>query len=563
KNRLRYAFFIVAFLVSFSRIYVGVHYPSDSLVGGLLGMGVALSLIGLYNRAYERFKVKPYSTALFIFLLALSLFRIYYIQRGPLDLSPDEAHYWEWSRRLDWSYYSKGPIIAYLIYIGTAILGDNVLGVRILAVIFSALGSIFMYLLGKKLYDDQVGFFSAILIQVIPLFSTFGIIFTIDSPFIFFWILSLFLFWEAINSQGAGVRSSPTPTPPPRGWRAREGVYWILLGLSVGFGLLTKYTMAFFYFCAFLFLLSKEKRLLLTPGPYIAFIISILVFSPVILWNADHDWVTLRHTAGQAHIAEGVRITLRSFFEFAGSQLGVITPLVFMLMAYSLWSQRKQKEGNLLFWFSIPIITFFLLKSLQGKVQANWALPGYITGIFSFSVFSKKVFTEGKGKMMLISTAVLLSVVVTALGHYPSILNLSAEEDPTSRIRGWKELGSEVTKVYEEMSERGPVFIFSDSYQVSSELAFYVKGHPITYCIDLDRRMNQYDLWPGFYDLLHYNAIFVRIEKTKVPENVASAFGNIEKRLFRVSANNEKIRDYSLFLCYDFKGMKEEKPGTY
>ncbi|HYA11691.1 MAG TPA: phosphatase PAP2 family protein, partial [Thermodesulfovibrionales bacterium] len=172
KNRLRYAFFIVAFLVSFSRIYVGVHYPSDSLVGGLLGMGVALSLIGLYNRAYERFKVKPYSTVLFVLLLALSLFRIYYIQRGPLDLSPDEAHYWEWSRRLDWSYYSKGPIIAYLIYIGTAILGDNVFGVRILAVIFSALGSIFMYLLGKKLYDDQVGFFSAILIQVIPLFST-------------------------------------------------------------------------------------------------------------------------------------------------------------------------------------------------------------------------------------------------------------------------------------------------------------------------------------------------------------------------------------------------------
>jgi undecaprenyl-diphosphatase len=340
-------------------------------------------------------------------------------------------------------------------------------------------------------------------------------------------------------------------------------IYWILLGLSVGLGLLTKYTMAFFYLSAFLFLFLRERKLLLTTGPYISFIISLLVFSPVILWNADHNWLILRHTAGQTHIAEGVSITLRSFFEFAGSQLGVITPLIFILMALSLWSQRKQKEGNLLFWFSTPVIAFFLLKSLQGKVQANWALPGYITGILSFSAFSKKVFPERRGKMILITTAVLLSMVITALAYYPSILNLPPKKDPTSRLRGWKELGSEVTKIYGEMSEKGPVFIFSDRYQVSSELAFYVKGHPITYCISHKRRMNQYDLWPGFSELLHHNAIFVRIGNTKVPEKVASAFGNIEKSLFTVYADNKKIRDYSLFLCYDFKGMKEEKPGTY
>jgi undecaprenyl-diphosphatase len=282
-----------------------------------------------------------------------------------------------------------------------------------------------------------------------------------------------------------------------------------------------------------------------------------------LLWNADHDWITLRHTAGQAHVAEGVRITLSSFFEFVGSQLGVITPLLFILMAVSLWKERKQKLGNLLLWFSLPVIAFFLLKSLQGKVQANWALSGYITGILSLSAFSKEVFPERKVKMILITTAVLLSVVVTALAHYPSILNLPVKQDPTSRLRGWKELGSEVTKIYEEMSEGSPVFIFSDRYQVSSELAFYVKGHPITYCINLDRRMNQYDLWPGFHELLHHNAIFVRIGNTRMPEPVASAFEKIEKRLFTVHSNNEKIRDYSLFLCYDFKGMRKEKPGTY
>jgi undecaprenyl-diphosphatase len=357
--------------------------------------------------------------------------------------------------------------------------------------------------------------------------------------------------------------SRKNQTKPSRIMHYAPRIYWILLGISIGFGLLTKYTMALFYLCSFLFLVLRERRLFFTSGPYIAFFLSILIFIPVILWNAEYSWVTLKHTAGQAHIAEGLRITVKDFFEFIGSQLGVITPLLFILMSVSLWIQRNRKEGGFLIWFCIPVIIFFLLKSLQGKVQANWALPGYITGIIAFSEFSKKIFSEKKGKQILIAITILLSVAVTAVAHYPSILNLSVKQDPTSKLRGWKELGSEVTKIYEKMSEKRPVFLFSESYQVSSELAFYVKGHPTTYCINLDRRMNQYDLWPGFSDLLHHNAIFVTINDIVIPQRVAGAFENVEKRLFTVYEKDKKVRDYSIFLCYDFKGMTLEKPGTY
>jgi 4-amino-4-deoxy-L-arabinose transferase-like glycosyltransferase/membrane-associated phospholipid phosphatase len=603
KNKLRYTFVIIAFTVAFSRAYIGVHYPSDVLVGALFGIIIAFSVVNLYNYSYTRYKEKPHTTILFIFLLAMSLFRIYYITQGPLDLSPDEAHYWEWSRRLDWSYYSKGPMIAYLIYMSTSIFGDSVFGIRIMAVLFSALSSIFLYILGKKLYDEKVGLFSAILIQIIPLFSAFGILFTIDSPFIFFWILSLFFFWKVVSSghiikdfnSELGTRNSNhllseinPPTPPLEkggkgGFEKRECrgthysspithhpslIYWILLGISIGCGLLTKYTMALFYLSAFLFLLllKEQRKVLFTKGPYVAFLISLIVFSPVIIWNTHHDWVTFRHTAGQVQMAKGVQLSLKSFFEFFGSQLGIITPFLFIIMGVSLWKLRNQPEGAFLFWFSIPIIAFFLLKSIQGKVQANWALPGYITGIIAFSVYSiKRFYSEGKSMKIFIVTAVLLSVIATSVGHYSSLLSLPGKMDPTNRIRGWKELGTEVTKIYEGMSAIRPTFIFSDGYQMSSELAFYVKGHPVTYCINLGRRMNQYDLWPGFNNLLHYDAIFVRIGDAVLPDQIAHAFEKVEKRVFTVytKEKSRKIRDYSLFLCYDFKGIKEEKPGSY
>jgi 4-amino-4-deoxy-L-arabinose transferase-like glycosyltransferase/membrane-associated phospholipid phosphatase len=570
KSRARYLFLAVALMVGFSRMYIGVHYPSDVVAGAALGVLISLSVMKGYSLSSERYREKPYTTVLFLFLLAISLFRIYYIQYGPLDLSPDEAHYWDWSRRLDMSYYSKGPMIAYLIFFGTSLFGDTVFGVRILAVVFSALSSIFLYTFGKRIYDEEVGLYSALLLQIIPLFSTFGIIFTIDSPFIFFWTLSLFLFWQAINHKTLCVLHNEEKEKPfDSSVIAHHSslVYWLLLGVSIGFGLLTKYTMAFFYLCAFLFLLfSKEQRnLLLTKGPSSAFITSLIVFSPVILWNAGHDWVTFRHTAGQIHAAEGFTISLSSLLEFLGSQFGVITPLLFVLALISLWKMRKDRGGNFLFWFSVPVLVFFFLKSIQAKVQANWALPGYISGIAAFSAcYIRGFFTAGKGKKILIAAAVSLSLFMTAVAHYPSLLRLPVAVDPTARLDGWKELGDEVTGIYEQMSQNRPVFIFSDRYQVTSQLAFYVKGHPVTYCVNLGRRMNQYDLWPGFFSFLHHDAIFVRTGDKDVPEAIAAAFEKVEKKVISAyTKKHAKIRDYSIFLCYDFKGLREEKQETY
>ena len=574
---------ILAALVAFSRVYVGVHYPGDVVVGALLGTAIAFVIVGLFRYASLHYKTKPHSTLLFSSLSVISVFRLYYILHGPLDLSPDEAHYWEWSRRLDLSYYSKGPMIAYLIYVGTSIFGDTVFGIRIMAVIFSALSSVYMFRLVNHVYPQQtesngqlVALSSALLLQVIPLFAPFGVIFTIDSPFIFFWILSLYIFWKAINSERSKGNG-----------QGLNHARWILLGISIGLGLLTKYTMAFFYLCAFLFLLFSEKRYLLKSSkPYTALLISLLVFSPVIIWNFQHDWVTIRHTVGQAHVSEGLTISLKNFIEFLGSQIGIITPIIFVMMFYALiklGARGKSKthrgqgpeellQSGFLLHFSIPVIGFFLLKSIHGKVQPNWAMTGYITGIIAFAKYFMGRGTKGKGQgRLLVIAGITVAILVTVIAYYPSIIKLPPKLDPSSRLRGWKELGVEIGRIHDSMKNKGEVFIFSDRYQVSSELAFYVKGYPRTYCINLGRRMNQYDLWPDINSNAFkirssgstINAIFVRIDNVDMPLEAAEAFEKYDKRLLQVYDRGHLLREYSIFICYNFKGIKTAMPEKY
>jgi 4-amino-4-deoxy-L-arabinose transferase-like glycosyltransferase/membrane-associated phospholipid phosphatase len=598
RDVVTYFFVMVAAAIAFSRVYVGVHYPVDVVAGAALGGGCAYGAIRLLRWSSDLYRRRDYGRALPLMVAAFSVFRIYYVLTGPFDLSPDEAHYWEWARRPDWSYYSKGPMIAYLIYAGTALFGNTVFGVRIFAILLSALSSVLLYKLGKSLYDERTGFFAALLVQVVPLYSVFGVILTIDSPFIFFWILSLMLFWKAIEDNGnvpagvdAGTAVSSSVIPACResflkndpgqagmtkkrlhtdGLSAgsdKSSIYWILLGLSVGLGLLTKYTMAFFYLSGFLFFVfhKDSRKFLRSKGPYISLLSGLAVFSPVVLWNAAHGWVTIKHTAGQAHVSDGLTISARSFFEFLGSQAGVITPLLFVLIFVALWRMHKaDRAGAFTFWLCVPVVLFFLLKSLQGKVQANWALPAYATGFIAFAAyFAGDAISSKKRSMLLPAAAILMAFTLTAFAHFPSVLHLPPKMDPTMRLLGWKELGHEADRVYEGLSLEGPAFVMSDSYQMASELAFYMRGNPTTYCINLGRRMNQYDLWPGFEGHTGQNALLVTHDEREFPAELAGSFARTVKVPVTITLRGDRIMKFTLFKCYDFRGIKSRPPETY
>ena len=113
--------------------------------------------------------------------------------------------------------------------------------------------------------------------------------------------------------------------------------------------------------CSLFLIMSDRRYLLRTIKPYSAVLVSLIVFSPVIIWNARHDWVTLRHTAGQAHLAEGFTVSIRSFGEFLGSQAGIVTPVIFILIFFALHKLYHSEKGYRSFFltaFSSPSLPF-------------------------------------------------------------------------------------------------------------------------------------------------------------------------------------------------------------
>jgi undecaprenyl-diphosphatase len=164
---------------------------------------------------------------------------------------------------------------------------------------------------------------------------------------------------------------------------------------------------------------------------------------------------------------------------------------------------------------------------------------------------------------MLPVLSVLLAFAVTAVAHFPSVLHLPQKIDPTTRLMGWKELGEETGRIYEGLSAEGPSFVLSDSYQIASELAFYMKGKPTTYCINLGRRMNQYDLWPGFERYRGYCAVFVMDSDRELPQGIGNSFGRCEKVPVLIRLKGDRLMKFTVFKCYDFNGIKSKLPETY
>src|ERR1051326_1396791 len=215
-------------------------------------------------------------------LLAVTAARLVWLRVGGLDLYPDEAQYWLWSLAPDWGYFSKPPLIAWVIRATTFLLGDDEAGIRIASPLFHFGTALVIFHTARRLYDARVASWSAIAYATLPGVSASSLLISTDVPLLFCWAVALHGFVRARETQG-------------RRW-------WIIVGAAAGLGLLAKYAMAYWLLSALLFLLIVKDERQHLPRFLAASALALAVYAPNLIWNLVHNLVSYRHTEiGRAH----------------------------------------------------------------------------------------------------------------------------------------------------------------------------------------------------------------------------------------------------------------------
>lgn len=367
-------------------------------------------------------------------LSALTLWRWWAALARDLELYADEAQYWFWSLDPDWGYYSKPPMVAWLIRLGTLVFGDGELGVRAATFVIWPLAAWVVFLLVRRLYREEswgetAAFWAALVFATLPMVSLGSWLITTDGPLLLFWCLSLYFLIRALQTD-----------------RRRE---WLLLGACAGLGMLSKYSMVFFAGALVVFLLLSPSRWRLprTFGPYLATLAALVVVSPNLLWNAAHDFVSYQHTVeiSQLDRAWLHPDALLAFFLSQFAVFGPLTAAALVLLALRPRWLLADERHRLLAAFSLIPLGAFLALSLLSRAFANWAAFAYAAGSALVVVY-----WISQGKRAWLAAALALNMLLGAgIYHYQDIarafdIQLTRKTDPSYRVSGNRALGEAV-----------------------------------------------------------------------------------------------------------------------
>ncbi|HPR86014.1 MAG TPA: glycosyltransferase family 39 protein [Prolixibacteraceae bacterium] len=482
---------------------------------------------------------------LFLLALAKALTIIYF----PVDLQSEEAQYWLWSKHLQLSYYSKPPLIAYLNHFSTLLLGDTILGVRINAVITGLLLSIATYFLALEIFKSQPKAIVASLISnVFPFVISISSFYTTDTPLLFFWTCAMLFYWKA------------TYKPNP--------LWWILFGLSVGLGALSKYSMWLIFLPIILYALANQRWIFKSIWFYISIVISAILFSPVIYWNLTNNGVGVSHIvalSGAHSHPQTILNIIQNVLEFVLGQIAILLPFYqYQTLFRKFRAKSFTKEETFLLLPAICMLLIFLVVAFVRKsgVYINWTMFAYvgIPVLFAhFSIDQHKLKTTVK---VIASMFVAMNLFAFLTSSWNTIAPLG-KSNPANKVIGWSQLAQKVDSLKKTIAPND-AYIFSSNYHIASEMSFSMEGHPSTYVLNLNSRMTQFDLWPGIEQFNQTNKVAIFVDGDKITSEIKAGFDEIlHEDSCLIYSQNCLIDKYYIYFLRGQKGILYNHPSSY
>jgi dolichol-phosphate mannosyltransferase len=537
-------------------------WPPQIAILFAVALGLAVTLPGFsyaLSAASSRAASQTFAIGIIFYSVVLRL-----LYAGSVELLPEETYYWNYSQHLDIGYLDHPPMVAWLIRLGTTIFGQSEFGVRAGALCCGAITSLFVYRLARNLFGEAAALAAVVLAQSLPFFFLSGFIMTPDAPLTAAWAASLYYLERALIAEQRWAW-----------WRA---------GICLGLGMISKYSIALLAPVTLAFMLwdPKSRRWWRHFEPYATALLAVAVFSPVIIWNAQHDWASFAFQTSR-RLAEAPQFALHKLI---ASALVLITPTGLVAVAAALLQRTTGVDGDpevkrrrLLMSLAIVIpLSVFVAFSLRHEVKLDWtgamwtaALPAIgctmiaAAGVRGLGAWIRSAWAPTIVTLFLIYGAGLHYLV---LGLPGAGYGKHIELVPV----GWRDLTRQVIEAgaaYRKETGADALIVGMDRYAIASEVAFYGRrqlhaGIATMNSHLFDGMSLMYGRWTPPESLEHRDLLLVAFSAGELQgpevESHVERLGPIEE--VALMRDGGVIRHYYQRLAHDYRSVANERANA-
>lgn len=473
--------------------------------------------------------------------VALTALRLAAIFITPLELYPDEAQYWLWSRTLDFGYFSKPPMVAWSIWATTALGGDAEPFVRLSAPLYQAATALAVFVIGRRLYGVQTGLAACALYHLMPGVQLSAAVVATDAPLMTFlaWGLALYLYAPTTEGLRRQVAAGGAGALLGLAFLSKYAAVYALIGLALHLTLDAEARRRWFW-----------RDALAALGAF------LVVIAPNMIWNAVHGFATVQHTAANANWSAGKLFNPGELVDFLGSQFGVFGPIPFGVLLFGAgllaWRKRLTGADLTLLCFAAPPFVIVTVQALISRANANWTAAGYVAGVILVAAWLMR-WRAKTWFIAALATQGVLAALFVAFVISPDLADRMGFANSFKRAKGWSQLTEAI--VDRAMHDRSLSAVAVDDRFMFNAAAYYGRDYfarpdaaPLRMWVRTTHPQNQAEIAAPLQPSDSARVLALSLEPAYAPEMRADFARTGEEEVVRVRLDSERSRRAELFV---------------